>query len=45
MAYTRRTCGKCGFRDIQPNMRQKRLYRFWYAVAVVLGLCYGFYIS
>jgi hypothetical protein len=25
MAYTRRTCGKCGFRDIQPNMRQRTI--------------------
>ena len=23
MAYTRRTCHECGFRDIQPNMQQK----------------------
>jgi len=23
MAYTRRTCHKCGYRDIQPNMVQK----------------------
>lgn len=23
MAYTKRTCHKCGFRDIQPNMKQE----------------------
>lgn len=23
MAYTRRTCSKCGYRDIQPNMRKR----------------------
>ena len=25
MAYTRRTCSKCGYRDIQPNMRKRTL--------------------
>ena len=25
MAYTRRTCHKCGYRDIQPNMVQKTI--------------------
>ena len=23
MTYTRRTCSKCGYRDIQPNMRKR----------------------
>ena len=25
MAYTKRTCHKCGFRNIQPNMRQEEI--------------------
>lgn len=25
MAYTKRTCNKCGYRDIQPNMVQKEI--------------------
>ena len=25
MAYTKRTCHKCGYRDIQPNMRSKTI--------------------
>lgn len=26
MSYTKRTCVKCGFRDIQPRMRQREVY-------------------